>query len=102
MEQLMWVIPLIRRWGSIWFFFKQKTAYDIVSRDWSSDVCSSDLKDIRKRGSPSKNSEDEPSEHGRHSFYQPSEYLETLKQVIAKPMARKLIFAYLLESNLIH
>src|ERR671930_824142 len=43
MEQLMWVIPLIRRWGSIWFFFKQKTAYDIVSRDWSSDVCSSDL-----------------------------------------------------------
>src|SRR5216110_4070802 len=25
------------------FFFKQKTAYDISSRDWSSDVCSSDL-----------------------------------------------------------
>ena len=24
------------------FFFKQKTAYEIVSRDWSSDVCSSD------------------------------------------------------------
>ena len=27
----------------LFFFFKQKTAYDIVSRDWSSDVCSSDL-----------------------------------------------------------
>src|ERR1043166_9254686 len=25
------------------FFFKQKTAYDIPKRDWSSDVCSSDL-----------------------------------------------------------
>src|SRR5213075_3564284 len=25
------------------FFFKQKTAYDITRRDWSSDVCSSDL-----------------------------------------------------------
>src|SRR5213082_2116160 len=25
------------------FFFKQKTAYEIVSGDWSSDVCSSDL-----------------------------------------------------------
>ena len=25
------------------FFFKQKTAYEFVSRDWSSDVCSSDL-----------------------------------------------------------
>src|SRR5207302_6632707 len=27
---------------SVFFFFKQKTAYEI-SRDWSSDVCSSDL-----------------------------------------------------------
>ena len=25
------------------FFFKQKAAYEFVSRDWSSDVCSSDL-----------------------------------------------------------
>ena len=28
---------------AVFFFFKQKTAYEIVSRDWSSDVCSSDL-----------------------------------------------------------
>src|SRR5881227_4256412 len=28
------------------FFFKQKTAYEITVRDWSSDVCSSDL-DLR-------------------------------------------------------
>ena len=27
------------------FFFKQKTAYEIVVSDWSSDVCSSDLPD---------------------------------------------------------
>src|SRR3546814_2226615 len=27
----------------IFFFFKQKTAYDMRIRDWSSDVCSSDL-----------------------------------------------------------
>jgi len=25
------------------FFFQQKTAYEIPKRDWSSDVCSSDL-----------------------------------------------------------
>src|SRR5213075_541378 len=25
------------------FFFKQQTAYEITRRDWSSDVCSSDL-----------------------------------------------------------
>src|SRR6187200_2072182 len=28
------------------FVFKQKTAYEIVSGDWSSDVCSSDLGDL--------------------------------------------------------
>src|ERR1044071_1963232 len=32
-------------WGFavFFFFFKQKTAYEISTRDWSSDVCSSDL-----------------------------------------------------------
>ena len=28
---------------SVVFFFKQKTAYEIGTGDWSSDVCSSDL-----------------------------------------------------------
>ena len=28
----------------MFFFFKQKTAYEIYQCDWSSDVCSSDLK----------------------------------------------------------
>ena len=39
--------------GSTWlhvvfcfFFFKQKTAYEIGTGDWSSDVCSSDLVDL--------------------------------------------------------
>ena len=29
--------------GDFIFFFKQKTAYEILTCDWSSDVCSSDL-----------------------------------------------------------
>ena len=33
------------------FFFKQKTAYEIGTGDWSSDVCSSDLVDQRSAGS---------------------------------------------------
>src|SRR3546814_5717042 len=34
-----------------WFFFvKQKTAYERRSSDWSSDVCSSDLDDGKRRG----------------------------------------------------
>src|SRR3546814_2187613 len=30
-------------WYCFFFFFKQKTAYDMRISDWSSDVCSSDL-----------------------------------------------------------
>src|SRR3546814_7676056 len=31
------------------FFFKQKTAYEMRISDWSSDVCSSDLLPVRRR-----------------------------------------------------
>src|SRR3546814_14949833 len=34
----------------IFFFFKQKTAYEMRISDWSSDVCSSDLIATRARG----------------------------------------------------
>src|ERR1043165_4191987 len=34
----------------IFFVFKQKTAYEIRPRDWSSDVCSSDLAHIAALG----------------------------------------------------
>ena len=40
---LSWVIGWVSNCNDRFFFFKQKTAYEIVSRDWSSDVCSSDL-----------------------------------------------------------
>src|SRR3546814_5192044 len=30
----------------VFFFFKQKTAYEMRISDWSSDVCSSDLKGL--------------------------------------------------------
>src|SRR3546814_1108992 len=33
----------------IFFFFKQKTAYEMRISDWSSDVCSSDLPAARRR-----------------------------------------------------
>src|SRR3546814_9831695 len=31
----------------VFFFFKQKTAYEMRISDWSSDVCSSDLRALR-------------------------------------------------------
>ena len=33
-------------YSCLFFFFKQKTAYEIYQCDWSSDVCSSDLGEI--------------------------------------------------------
>src|SRR5881227_4165884 len=33
----------MNKYSFVFFFFKQKTAYEITVRDWSSDVCSSDL-----------------------------------------------------------
>src|SRR3546814_8764995 len=35
--------------GCVFFFFKQKTAYEMRISDWSSDVCSSDLLATRGR-----------------------------------------------------
>src|SRR3546814_8578297 len=40
---LLWLVLLL------FFFFKQKTAYEMRISDWSSDVCSSDLFDRRQR-----------------------------------------------------
>src|SRR3546814_6395987 len=34
----------------VFFFFKQKTAYEMRISDWSSDVCSSDLADDHLHG----------------------------------------------------
>src|SRR3546814_4648502 len=38
-------------WVCMWFFFffKQKTAYEMRISDWSSDVCSSDLSTFHRR-----------------------------------------------------
>jgi len=45
------VVSFSRRAGrwTLFFFFKQKTAYEIGTGDWSSDVCSSDLFLLLKR-----------------------------------------------------
>src|SRR3546814_4653591 len=39
----MWVCYYFLAVYSFFFFFKQKTAYEMRISDWSSDVCSSDL-----------------------------------------------------------
>src|SRR3546814_2208292 len=40
---VMWVFCVIHVCRGVFFFVKQKTAYEMRISDWSSDVCSSDL-----------------------------------------------------------
>jgi hypothetical protein len=75
---------------------------DILKTHSNLNLVTKTKRDPRKRGSPPRASEGLTSVPGRQSFYQQTEYLKTLKQVIAKPIARKLLFAFLLESKLIH
>src|SRR3546814_16524849 len=54
------------------FFFKQKTAYEMRISDWSSDVCSSDLQEQRRlsgprpRQAPGEFAAERPAGRGRH------------------------------------
>src|SRR3546814_3277981 len=50
---------------NLFFFFKQKTAYEMRISDWSSDVCSSDLRAQIGNGLPLENGID--SRDGLHS-----------------------------------
>src|SRR3546814_17985045 len=45
----MYVLYYLYEWSWLFFFFKQKTAYEMRISDWSSDVCSSDLADAASR-----------------------------------------------------
>src|SRR3546814_2851458 len=54
-------VRFVIAWGMLWmyrvvrcfvFFFKQKTAYEMRISDWSSDVCSSDLRLSDRRADP--------------------------------------------------
>src|SRR3546814_7121832 len=40
---MIFCMVCISYWVWMFFFFKQKTAYEMRISDWSSDVCSSDL-----------------------------------------------------------
>src|SRR3546814_10259075 len=40
---LCFKLSIMSFYSSLFFFFKQKTAYEMRISDWSSDVCSSDL-----------------------------------------------------------
>src|SRR3546814_6762240 len=46
---VLYILMLVNLFICLFFFFKQKTAYEMRISDWSSDVCSSDLRTNRDR-----------------------------------------------------
>src|SRR3546814_10010383 len=42
---------MVVEYSELCFFFKQKTAYEMLISDWSSDVCSSDLAQLYAKAS---------------------------------------------------
>src|SRR3546814_9724259 len=54
----------------LFFFFKQKTAYEMRISDWSSDVCSSDLqcKGVNEQYTLSLRPDERLSRLGKHRF----------------------------------
>src|SRR3546814_7929228 len=58
MKVLAYSVPnLYWSLGFVFFFFKQKTAYEMRISDWSSDVCSSDLPDRPCAGGPGRDAD---------------------------------------------
>src|SRR3546814_20956849 len=47
---VVWCVSVTVCHLGVFFFFKQKTAYEMRISDWSSDVCSSDLENVEQRG----------------------------------------------------
>src|SRR3546814_2954820 len=77
----------------LFFFFKQKTAYEMRISDWSSDVCSSDLVDAAEDQLSTTRSEMQATidsleqrlaEQQASPLQQPSESQETQSEVIAE------------------
>src|SRR3546814_1256735 len=68
------------------FFFKQKTAYEMRISDWSSDVCSSDLKTLKSLSSPRRSVT--PPVNIKRSLNNLIEALASLKDLILKSTKR--------------
>src|SRR3546814_2618687 len=62
-----WCLYMLSVLCVYFFFFKQKTAYEMRISDWSSDVCSSDLQDDGKKY-PSRRSKRHQSNHDSKEY----------------------------------
>src|SRR5690606_39345289 len=77
------------RWPWFWFFFSSRRRHTRFSRDWSSDVCSSDLK-----------------ESGEELFVAPDRVYLNYEEMIAKesalPEGERMDFLTIVTPNFLH
>src|SRR3546814_396378 len=73
---------------SVWcfFFFKQKTAYEMRISDWSSDVCSSDL--LQTGGAESEEGSGASQKEQEKPARIPTRYLTIPPNMVNKPLTR--------------
>ena len=78
------------------FFFKQKTAYEIGTGDWSSDVCSSDLRALGNNKGTGEKEEQLKSDkvtdiQGRRNYID--------RNIIVNPKRPQLVTTYMLHND---
>src|SRR3546814_11353574 len=66
------------------FFFKQKTAYEMRISDWSSDVCSSDLGELPQHRRPTQRAARQQHEEGGMAHHRPADPDPARKQAAGK------------------
>src|SRR3546814_6669950 len=98
-------------WVVYFFFFKQKTAYEMRISDWSSDVCSSDLTMMDFSGSAGARTNFDRIPHGQLAFaifslrgikqsQSGGQYLDVeLTLDDGQPFARRKIFDMIMDPN---
>src|SRR3546814_4101761 len=76
----------------LFFFFKQKTAYEMRISDWSSDVCSSDLYESRPGAGQGSERLEDYQQHHRHE-QQDGNFVEPAVELVRAGVAALLEFA---------
>src|SRR3546814_8837879 len=78
----------------IFFFFKQKTAYDMRISDWSSDVCSSDLQGSHDVSSARNNMPALPQSDRRANHLEPDEIRFTTLVIASEAKQSRAVYAH--------
>src|SRR3546814_6904317 len=81
----------------LFFFFKQKTAYEMRISDWSSDVCSSDLEECLQFFEPPT---DSPTAKGLY-FLPAGEGAQDPTELLGSPRAGRMLDALAREADIV-